>query len=86
MREKVRREKKRQESTLRLNVGEKGQASAQGQFVLAPQRGDHLNVNGIELFRDSALATLREVCALYKILAWFQEDLLQESLGTSEPP
>ena len=49
-----------QESTLRLNVGEKGQASAQGQFVLAPQRGDHLNVNGIELFRDSAMATLRE--------------------------
>jgi len=70
MRKKVRREKKMQESTLRLNVGEKGQASAQGQFVLAPQRGDHLNVNGTELFRDSALATLREVCALYKILEY----------------
>ena len=64
MRKKVRRKKKWQESTLRLNVGEKGQASAQGQFVLAPQRGDHLNVNGIELFRDSAMATLSCLCVL----------------------
>ena len=33
-----------------------------GQLVYAPDRGDHLNVNGTELFPHTALATLRETC------------------------
>ena len=38
-----------------------------GQLVISPERGDHMNVNGVELFRDSALATLREACAFYNL-------------------
>ena len=42
-----------------------GQA-VEGQLVYA-DRGDHLNVNGIELFPTSALANLREACAFYSL-------------------
>ena len=45
--------------------GGEGQQVPHGHLVLAPERGDHLNVNGVELFRDSALATLRQGCAFY---------------------
>ena len=38
-----------------------------GQHLISPERGDHMNVNGVELFRDSALATLREACAFYNL-------------------
>ena len=39
----------------------------EGQLVYAPDRGDHLNVNGTELFRHTALATLREACGFYNL-------------------
>eukprot|EP00435_Cladocopium_sp_Y103_P011979 s2028_g3.t1 len=44
-----------------------GQAIPHGQLVLAPERGDHMIVNGVELFPHTALATLREACGFYGI-------------------
>ena len=38
-----------------------------GQLVISPERGDHMIVNGVELFPDTALATLREACAFYNL-------------------
>ena len=43
-----------------------GQA-IEGQLVYAPDRGDHLNVNGTELFPHTALATSREACAFFNL-------------------
>ena len=43
-----------------------GQA-IEGQLVYAPDRGDHLNVNGTELFPHTALVTLREACAFFNL-------------------
>ena len=39
----------------------------QGQLVVSPERGDHMVVNGVELYRETALATLREACAFYNL-------------------
>ena len=39
----------------------------QGQVVIAPERGDHLVVNGVEIFKDTALATMREACTFYNL-------------------
>ena len=44
-----------------------GQPIPAGQLVFAPEQGDHLNVNGVEIFRDTALAVMREACGFYNI-------------------
>eukprot|EP00435_Cladocopium_sp_Y103_P060151 s367_g21.t3 len=46
---------------------DQGDAIPQGNVVLAPERGDHLNVNGVELFKHSSLALLREACSFYNV-------------------
>ena len=38
-----------------------------GQLVISPERGDHMVVNGVELYRETAHATLREACAFYNL-------------------
>ena len=38
-----------------------------GQLVLAPERDDRLSVNGVALYRNTALATMREACSFYSI-------------------
>ena len=43
-----------------------GQA-IEGQLVYSPDRGDHLNFNGTELFPHTALVTLREACAFFNL-------------------
>ena len=52
-----------------MDIGGEAHADAgqaiEGQLVFAPNRGDHLNVNGIELFPASALVSLREACSFY---------------------
>eukprot|EP00435_Cladocopium_sp_Y103_P015276 s4186_g3.t1 len=47
-------------------VGADGMA-IEGQLVRAPERGDHLVVNGVEIFNNTALATMREACRFYQI-------------------
>ena len=39
----------------------------QGQVVITPERGDHLLVNGVEIFKDTALATMRDACTFYNL-------------------
>ena len=39
----------------------------EGQLVYSPDRGDHLNFNGTELFPHTALVTLREACAFFNL-------------------
>ena len=55
-----------------VDIGDDMQQDAgqaiEGQLVYAPDRGDHLNVNGTELFPHTALATLREACGFYKLV------------------
>ena len=38
-----------------------------GQLVLAPERDDHLSVNGVEFYRNTALATMHEACSFYHL-------------------
>ena len=38
-----------------------------GQPVIAPERDDHLSVNGVEIYRNTALATMREACQFYHV-------------------
>ena len=38
-----------------------------GQPVIAPDRDDHLSVNGVEIYRNTALATMREACQFYHV-------------------
>eukprot|EP00435_Cladocopium_sp_Y103_P055226 s2135_g18.t1 len=45
---------------------EAGQQS-HGKLVLAPERGDHLNFNGTDLYPTTALATLSEACAFFHL-------------------
>ena len=42
-------------------------AEVQGNLVLSPERGGHLNVNGIEIYKDTALATMREARTFYQL-------------------
>ena len=44
-----------------------GGAEVQGNLVLSPERGDHLNVNGVEIYKDTALATMREACSFFQL-------------------
>ena len=39
----------------------------QGKLVLSPDGGDHINVNGVEIYKDTALATMREACSFFQI-------------------
>lgn len=39
----------------------------QGNIVLSPERGEHIWVNGVEIFKDTALATMRQACSFYGI-------------------
>ena len=54
-----------------VDIGDDMQQDAgqaiEGQLVYAPDRGDHLTVNGTELFPHTALATLREACGFYNL-------------------
>ena len=36
-----------------------------GQLVLAAERDDHLSVNGVGIYRNIALATMREACSFH---------------------
>ena len=38
-----------------------------GQPVIAPDRDDHLSVTGVEIYRNTALATMREACQFYHV-------------------
>ena len=60
-----------------------GQA-IEGQLVYAPDRGDHLNVNGTELFPHTALATLREACGFQPFTVWRERQMLQTFVGAPE--
>ena len=46
---------------------QQGAEIPQGQFVIAPERGDHLLVNGVEIFKDTRPATMREACTFYNL-------------------
>ena len=46
---------------------QKGAEIPQGQVVIAPERGDHIMVTGVEIFQDTRLATLREACSFYNL-------------------
>ena len=43
---------------------QQGAEIPQGQVV---ERGDHLLLNGVEIFKDTKLATMREVCSFYHL-------------------
>jgi hypothetical protein len=45
-----------------IQFDEQGADIPQGQVVIAPERGDHLLANGVEIFSNTALATMRGVC------------------------
>ena len=42
-------------------------AEVQGNLFLSPEWGDHLNVNGVEIYKDTALATMRVACSFYQL-------------------
>jgi len=50
-----------------IQVDEQGADIPQGQVVIAPERGDHLLANGVEIFSNTALATMRGVCSFYNL-------------------
>ena len=50
-----------------IQVDEQGADIPQGQVVIAPERGDHLLVNGAEIFSNTALATMREACSFFDL-------------------
>eukprot|EP00435_Cladocopium_sp_Y103_P019491 s291_g4.t1 len=50
-----------------VQLDEQGAEIPQGQVVLSPERGDHLLVNGVETYKHTALATMREACSFYNL-------------------
>ena len=50
-----------------VQVGQQGAEIPQGQIVIAPGRSDHILVNGVEIFKDTRLATMREACTFHNL-------------------
>lgn len=50
-----------------IEADEQGADIPQGQVVIAPERGGHLLANGVQIFRNTALATMRGVCSFYNL-------------------
>jgi hypothetical protein len=64
-------------------------AEVQGNLFLSPEWGDHLNVNGVEIYKDTALATMREACSFYQLSTSGGKKRCFErlwALGVSETP
>ena len=50
-----------------VQIDQQGAEIPQGQVVIVPERGDHLVVTGVEIFKDTRLATMREACSFYNL-------------------
>ena len=64
-------------------------AEVQGNLFLSPEWGDHLNVNGVEIYKDTALATMRVACSFYQLSTSGGKKRCFErlwALGVSETP
>ena len=52
---------------MQLQQDAQGMDIPQGQVVISPERGDHLVVTGVEIFKGTALATMREACSFHNL-------------------